>query len=215
MKTRKAFTLIELLIGMVIGSLVTAAAYGSFSIISDIYYKKINLANVYNFGINSLNIIIRDVRMAGYNDPKSRYGMDSISLPIKIFQDINTLNGTNGISLIYDKDQNTRIRIIYRVKNDISKSPPRPRLFRSEETCLKYDCSDLNNKISQEYVMADYIEDLDFKIYDINSNQLNSSNFTTPVYANVALVFRTQRKFNGNYISESFSTSTFIRNSGN
>lgn len=114
MKNERGFTLTELLVVMVIGSIVIAGAYGSYvsqqkayTITESITFLQQNLRSAMYF-------IEKDLRMAGFNPRKENaFGFTSISADSFTFtKDIgssNTANDENGIvdageTITYDLD---------------------------------------------------------------------------------------------------------------
>ena len=59
-------TLIEMLIGIVISSIIIAAMYTSYSIINNTYSRVTDVAGISKSGRDIVSMIMRDVRMAGF-----------------------------------------------------------------------------------------------------------------------------------------------------
>ena len=66
MKNISGVTLIEMLIGVVISSIIIAAMYTTYSVINNTYSRVTDLAGITKSGRDNVSIILRDVRMAGY-----------------------------------------------------------------------------------------------------------------------------------------------------
>ncbi len=67
-------TLIEMLIGIVISSIIIAAMYTSYSIINNTYSRVTDVAGISKSGRDIVSMVMRDVRMAGY---KFYYGYNT------------------------------------------------------------------------------------------------------------------------------------------
>jgi prepilin-type N-terminal cleavage/methylation domain-containing protein len=205
----KAFTLIELLIAMAIGSIVLIAGYAMFGTISDAYYHKLDVSKIEKFSSGSLRLLSKDIKMAGYQDLESIY--PDIDQAI-ISQDSNTdANNSDGIYITYDTSPNQRIRVHYRLRTYLD----RFRLYRSvgifDGTTYNYDL---------EQTVIDYVTDLQFK-YNLFDGTTIDGDITTAQISEVASVessidFISNREvgLNNDFLEENFITTSFIRNIG-
>ena len=66
MKNISGVTLIEMLIGVVISSIIIAAMYTTYSVINNTYSRVTDVAGISKSGRDIVSMIMRDVRMAGY-----------------------------------------------------------------------------------------------------------------------------------------------------
>ena len=66
MKKISGVTMIEMLIGIVISSIIIAAMYTTYSIINNTYSRVTDVAGISKSGRDIVSMIMRDVRMAGY-----------------------------------------------------------------------------------------------------------------------------------------------------
>ena len=92
MQTDSGYTLVELLMATAVGAVVVAAAYASYAVVSGYYEKLSDMANLQDTGRQSLYMMVRDIRMAGYEHYaynkatktyESEYGSVSESIKIK------------------------------------------------------------------------------------------------------------------------------------
>ena len=59
-------TLVEILIGIVISSIMMAAMYASYTAVNNSFQKVTDKAKVSQTGRSVLNMLVRDIRMAGF-----------------------------------------------------------------------------------------------------------------------------------------------------
>ena len=67
-------TLIEMLIGIVVSSILIAAMYTTYSVINNTYSRVTDVAGISKSGRDIVSMIMRDVRMAGF---KYYYGYNA------------------------------------------------------------------------------------------------------------------------------------------
>ena len=65
-KSIKGITLIEILIGIVVSSIMMAAMYTTYSAVNSTYSQVTDRAKISQSGRDVLGMIIRDIRMAGF-----------------------------------------------------------------------------------------------------------------------------------------------------
>ena len=66
LKNIAAFTLIEMLIGVVISSIMMAAMYTSYSVVNNSYGQVVDKAKISRSGRDIVEMLMRDIRMAGF-----------------------------------------------------------------------------------------------------------------------------------------------------
>ena len=66
LKNIAAFTLIEILIGVVISSIMMAAMYTSYSVVNNSYGQVVDKAKISRSGRDIVEMLMRDIRMAGF-----------------------------------------------------------------------------------------------------------------------------------------------------
>ena len=146
----RGLSLVEVLVAMVVGSIMVATMYFSFSAFSGTYLGIIAKVQVSKDIRNSLTLITKDVRLAGYTStvPTQSGGVSFApftTINNKIIIRKNTyinLNSTPGsyasgsndvLEVIYDQDRNTRVRVSYAQSNDGF-------LKKRYSKCLTADC---------------------------------------------------------------------------
>ena len=160
-RNQRGFTLPELLITMVISSIVVAAAFSSYTIISNSYDYQNDMKYISQSARKVVDIINEDVRMAGYQD----YTGSVISDPVTVIDcpgGVGCINNLDQITIVYDQSVNERRKITYYATAYPAGSTAndRYRLMKKLETCTPASC----NAYTQAYdePVADYIEDLQF-----------------------------------------------------
>ena len=125
-------TLIEILIGIVISTMMMAAMYTSYNVVNSTYSQVTDTAKISQTGRDVIGMIIRDIRMAGY-----KYFNDNIQtdvtqhIPILITKK-DSSNACDKIEIVYgdiNYDPSTtpptqtfeRLKVIYECK--LSKIP--------------------------------------------------------------------------------------------
>ena len=78
LKNILAFTLIEVLIGIVISSIMMAAMYTTYSVVNNSYSQVTDRAKISRSGRDIVEMLMRDIRMAGY---KHYFGTNELGIP--------------------------------------------------------------------------------------------------------------------------------------
>ena len=63
---KKAFTLVEMLVALAVSAIIVAATYASFELIQKQYKKNIDVAEMHSSGRSIMQVLEREIRMAGY-----------------------------------------------------------------------------------------------------------------------------------------------------
>lgn len=77
----KGYSLVELLISIVVGSIVIAAAYGSYQVVLNMFTHSDQQAELHLSGREAMRVLVRDIRMAGFEDPNNTV-LGSITTPL-------------------------------------------------------------------------------------------------------------------------------------
>ena len=157
-RNQEGFTLPEILIGLAISSIIIAASFASYIVIKQNYDFQKDMKNISQTSRAVATMIMRDVRMAGYNyDDGPTKQRPEIATGIKI-----TDGGTtdpDSIEIIYDKSYTERLKISYYTKTYNN----RLRVYKKVEKCNAMNCaSNSLQTIIAESPIADYVEDLQF-----------------------------------------------------
>ena len=162
-RNQKGFTLVELLVGLAISSIIIAAAYGSYIVIKNNYDFQKDMKNISQSSRAVATMIMRDVRMAGYNfDDGPTKQNPAITNAVKII-DGGTTN-PDSIELIYDQSFTERLKISYYTKTHSGTGSQRLRIYKKIERCdpsVNCGAGSLVTVIPESPI-ADYVEDLQF-----------------------------------------------------
>ena len=79
-KNINGFTLLEILIGVVISTIMLAAIYTSYNVVNNSYSKVTEKAKISRSGRDIVTMMVRDIRMAGF---KYYFGVNDLGIPSK------------------------------------------------------------------------------------------------------------------------------------
>jgi len=229
---RSAYTLTELMVATAVGSIVMAMAFSSFSLINKQYQKYLDLSNLHHNASQVLNIITRDLRMAGYQDLDTVNG--SIEQAI-ITDNDKSDRGSDAITVTYDTDTTNRIKVSYHLLPCIDTKEcteeGRYRLYKSKWS--KANGRWNTDPDYEDQAIADYVDDLQFQYNmsnGLDKGTINSDEIKDLRSIDVSILLRTSRKhekdksdykhelednkvdLDGGYIRENFYTTAFTRN---
>jgi prepilin-type N-terminal cleavage/methylation domain-containing protein len=170
---KKAFTLVEMLVAMAVSTIIIAATYASYDLVATQYKKNIDVAEMHASGRAVMQMIERDVRMAGFeyrdNDANVTYG--SITAPLVIKDSGNKC--CDEVAVIYDyydeeSKKAERIRITYSAESHSSNKGDRFRLYKQIDVLGRNNAILAKPIIGSKDLLADFIEDLQLVnfIYD-------------------------------------------------
>ena len=97
LKNILGFTLIEILIGVVISSIMMAAMYTTYSVVNRSYSQVTDRAKISRSGRDIVEMMMRDIRMAGF---KYRLGTNALDFPNTSYLQFN--GGDTTIALSHD-----------------------------------------------------------------------------------------------------------------
>ena len=97
LKNTLGFTLIEILIGIVISSIMMAAMYTTYSVVNKSYSQVTDRAKISRSGRDIVEMMMRDIRMAGF---KYRLGTNALDFPTTSYLQFN--GGDTTIALSHD-----------------------------------------------------------------------------------------------------------------
>ena len=178
---KKAFTLVEMLVALAVSAVIISATYASFELIQKQYKKNIDVAQLHTSGRAVMQILEREIRMAGYEfrDGNGAITYGKIYGPLVITDSGDKC--CDEATIIYDEVSETRNaqnvvtsskvdRIKTRFWTETHSSSKRGSRFRlyKRRTILGTNNAVLAKAIvGSKEVMADYIEDL--QIVDLNA----------------------------------------------
>ena len=94
LKKIAGLTLIEILIGIVVSSLMMAAIYSTYSIVNNTYNQVVEKAKISRSSRDLIELLIRDTRMAGF---KYYLGINDLGYPRETYLKF----GGGDLSLIH------------------------------------------------------------------------------------------------------------------
>ena len=97
LKNILGLTLIEVLVAVVISSIMMAAMYTTYSVVNNSYSQVTDRAKISRSGRDIVEMLMRDVRMAGF---KYRLGTNALSFPSTSYLQFN--GGDTTIALSHD-----------------------------------------------------------------------------------------------------------------
>ena len=109
----KAFTLIETLVALVIGMIAIGAMYFAYQYFNNTYQSITDRAAMSEAGRNSLSLIAKDLRNAGYKN--INYSRSAWDRKIEVKNNYNS-RGADYLSIWFNSDQNTRIQAEYYIE---------------------------------------------------------------------------------------------------
>lgn len=206
-KNNEGLTLIEVLVAMIVGSMMVAIMYFSFTIFSKTYLSVIAKVQVSKDLRNTLTLVTKDVRLAGYTStvpiqsgisfaPFSTINNKIIIRKNTYFNGNSTpgyyASGLNDVlEVIYDQDRNTRVRVSYAQSNDGF-------LKRRLSKCLTADClndSDYTYALTGFYdyqpITTQGLEAFKIAAFDSSGTALDSSLANQANYLRVSVLYNT------------------------
>jgi len=170
---KKAFTLVEMLVALAVSSIIIAATYASYELIQKQYKRNIDIAEMHTSGRSIMQVLERQIRMAGYEfrDANGTMTYGSIVGGLAITDSGNAC--CDEVTIIYDDVEDVvnakgevtsssveRIKIRFWTEAYTSNKGDRFRLYK-RKTILGRNNAILGSPIvGPKEVMADYIEDL-------------------------------------------------------
>jgi prepilin-type N-terminal cleavage/methylation domain-containing protein len=177
MRLEQGFTLVELMVAMVVGSIAIASAYASYEVIAKQYEKVKGVTEMQSSSRSIMRMIERDIRMAGFKwrNSEGTITFGSISEPIKITDSGNKC--CDAVTVIYDyRDEASKKVERHKIHYTVKPYQDRNRLYRKRDILFP-EVRAGNNDVLADYVedlqlddvLADYVEDLQLdKASDVN-----------------------------------------------
>ena len=106
----KAFTLIETMVALVIGMIAIGAMYFSYQYFNNAHQSITDRANISELGRNSLSMIAKDLKNAGYKN--INYSRSTWDKKIEVKNNYNG-QGADYLRIWYNSDQSTRLQAEY------------------------------------------------------------------------------------------------------
>ena len=239
-KNIKGITLIEILIGVVISSIMMGAMLTSYNVVNGSYRQVIDKASIGNSSRTFSDMLLRDIRMAGYkhfDDPLITFEDNSNpNIPIEIVKNANN-TCCDRITIVYgDFDRNLaderrfkRFKATYSSRASTTDDGVFQILKTNQQwnnTAEQWEDNVDNFETYTDEVVADFVADIEF----IAKDELGNSIIPPPTWNNqnndqiysihtveVFLTFRSKNEFYNNSrartITSLFSTQRDQENS--
>ena len=179
-KNIKGITLIEILIGVVISSIMMGAMLTSYKVVNGSYRQIIDKASIGNSSRALSEMLLRDIRMGGYkhfDDPLITFSDNGrVDIPIEINKSVNN-ECCDGITIIYGDFNGSLVGdarfIRYKVRYSSRASTTEEGVFQILKTNQQWnntageweDNAD-NFETYTEEVVADNVSDIEFIVKD-------------------------------------------------
>ena len=169
----KAFTLIETMVALVIGMIAIGAMYFSYQYFNNAHQSITDRANISELGRNSLSMIAKDLKNAGYKN--INYSRSTWDKKIEVKNNYNG-QGADYLRIWYNSDQSTRLQAeYYTVKtgdqtNLVKKLIENPQFENRQVYCERSD----TQKNCKPLVIVENVTDFQVVLKDINGGELTA-----------------------------------------
>ena len=169
----KAFTLIETMVALVIGMIAIGAMYFSYQYFNNAHQSITDRANISELGRNSLSMIAKDLKNAGYKN--INYSRSAWDRKIEVKNNYNG-QGADYLRVWYNSDQNTRIQAEYYIvktgnqTNLVKQIIENPIVDPKEYYCERYS----SQKNCKPLVIVENVTDFQVVLKDINGGELTA-----------------------------------------
>ena len=183
-KNNKGITLIEILIGIVITSIIMGAMLTSYNVVNGSYAQVIDKASIGNSTRAFSEMLLRDIRMAGYkyfDDNLITTTGDEMDVPIVITKNTSA-ECCDTITIIYgDFDRNLvddERYIRYKIQYSFQPNPDENGVFQILKSKQKWDDSDWSSSAEDRdtytnEIVTDYISDIEIVAKDNIGNVID------------------------------------------
>ena len=169
----KAFTLIETMVALVIGMIAIGAMYFSYQYFNNAHQSITDRANISELGRNSLSMIAKDLKNAGYKN--INYSRSAWDKKIEVKNNYNS-QGADYLRIWYNSDQSTRMQAEYYIvktgdkTNLVKKLIENPQFENRQVYCERSD----TQKNCEPLVIVENVTDFQVVLKDINGGGLTA-----------------------------------------
>ena len=169
----KEFTLIETLVALVIGMIAIGAMYFAYQYFNNTYQSITDRAAMSEAGRNSLSLIAKDLRNAGYKN--INYSRSAWDRKIEVKNNYNS-RGADYLSIWFNSDQNTRIQAEYYIEqtgnqtNLVKQLIENPVVDPKKAYCENYR----NQKNCKPMIIVENVTDFQVVLRDNSGAELTS-----------------------------------------
>ena len=176
----KAFTLIETMVALVIGMIAIGAMYFAYQYFNNAHQSITDRASMSKLGRNSLTMIAKDLRNAGYQN--INYSKSVWDRKIEVKNNYNNKK-SDYLRIWYNSDPNTRMQAEYYIEqigsqtNLVKQLIENPVLDPKEMYCERHDIS----KNCKPIVIVENVTDFQVVLRDNSGAELTTSWGSYPV----------------------------------
>ena len=169
----KAFTLIETMVALVIGMIAIGAMYFSYQYFNNAHQSITDRANISELGRNSLSMIAKDLKNAGYKN--INYSRSAWDKKIEVKNNYNS-QGADYLRIWYNSDQSTRMQAEYYIvttgeqTNLVKKLIENPQFENRQVYCERSD----PQKNCKPLVNVENVTDFQVVLKDSNGGELTT-----------------------------------------
>ena len=169
----KAFTLIETMVALVIGMIAIGAMYFSYQYFNNAHQSITDRAKISELGRNSLSMIAKDLKNAGYKN--INYSRSAWDRKIEVKNNYNG-QGADYLRIWYNSDQSTRMQAEYYIvktgdkTNLVKKLIENPQFENRQVYCERSD----TQKNCEPLVIVENVTDFQVVLKDINGGELTA-----------------------------------------
>ena len=169
----KAFTLIETMVALVIGMIAIGAMYFSYQYFNNAHQSITDRAKISELGRNSLSMIAKDLKNAGYKN--INYSRSAWDKKIEVKNNYNS-QGADYLRIWYNSDQSTRMQAEYYIvktgdqTNLVKKLIENPQFENRQVYCERSD----TQKNCKPLVIVENVTDFQVVLKDINGGELTA-----------------------------------------
>jgi len=169
----KAFTLIETMVALVIGMIAIGAMYFSYQYFNNAHQSITDRANISELGRNSLSMIAKDLKNAGYKN--INYSRSAWDKKIEVKNNYNS-QGADYLRIWHNSDQSTRMQAEYYIvktgdqTNLVKKLIENPQFENRQVYCERSD----TQKNCKPLVIVENVTDFQVVLKDINGGELTT-----------------------------------------
>ena len=185
-KSIHGLTLVEILIGIVVSTIIMTAMYGTYSAVNSSYSQVTDRAKISQSNRNVIGMIVRDIRMAGFKYYGDTIATNNQHIPILITRS-TTNKCCDRIDIVYGdikynpaaNPKTTYVRYKVTYSGGAGNSPCTYGVYKAKvrwnPASSSWDNGDSDNddKTYERQLVVDCVEDLEFIPIDSNGKVIN------------------------------------------
>ena len=195
MKSKKnilGVTLVEILIGIVISTIMMGAMFASYTAVNSSFQKVVDKAQISQTGRDVLGMLLRDIRMAGFKYYGDNIKTNNEHTPILITKTSDKTKNCDAISIVYgdvDYDKDSTPKYTYKrykisyfceptkiIDNTTGNAADAFALFKTKqnwnESAARWEYTDPPVTYEKQLVV-NYVQDLIFNAIDVDGVIIN------------------------------------------